>query len=65
MNYDTEPAAKSPRIQALIDDLYKKLPEIEADCNTSGRADSWKHYKEAKRLPGVPGIFFRVAGGRV
>lgn len=31
MNYYTEPVAKSPRIPALIDDLYKNLPEIEAD----------------------------------
>ncbi len=31
MNYYTEPVAKSPRIPVLIDDLYKKLPEIEAD----------------------------------
>ena len=31
MKYNAEPVAKSPRIPALIDDLYKRLPEIEAD----------------------------------
>lgn len=47
MNYDTEPAAKSPRIQGLIDDLYKKLPEIEADRAV------WitKSYQETEGLP--------------
>ena len=31
MKFYTEPIEKSPRIQKLVDALYTKLPEIEAD----------------------------------
>lgn len=47
MKYDTEPAVKSPRIQALIDDLYKKLPEIEADRAVL----LTESYKETEGMP--------------
>ena len=30
-SYYTQPIEKSPRIDALIDALYKNMPEIEAD----------------------------------
>ena len=47
MKYNAEPIAKSPRIQMLIDDLYKELPEIEAD-----RAELiTESYKETEGLP--------------
>ena len=47
MNYYTEPVAKSPRIPALIDDLYQRLPEIEADRAVL----LTESYKETEGLP--------------
>ncbi len=47
MKYNAEPVAKSPRIQTLIDDLYKELPEIEADRAVL----ITESYKETEGLP--------------
>lgn len=47
MKYNAEPVAKSPRIQKLIDDLYRELPEIEADRAVL----ITESYKETEGLP--------------
>ena len=68
--YHFEPIEKSPRIGKLIDDLYAKMPEVEADRaalitesyqKTQGmpvvarRAQAFCHIL-APRTPGLPGV---------